>query len=285
MVETGSYISRIIFLLLFISLLSCSRKKQINEPVFPIQSFPIANAHSHNDYNHDRPLYEALENGFMSIEIDVHSYKGKAVVCHDDEDLASKPTIDELYFAPLDKIIKQNGGNVYPDEKQQLILMIDLKKDKDDLIKILEEVFVKYDHLIQSSLDAHHIWKPIQVIISGDPPIEKILYDRSGYFYMDGRVHHLDQRIDDYVMPRISMSYRDNFSWKPDGKLPKEDLKRLREIIEKVHARGKKFRLWAHPQTEAFWKFLVQEGVDWINVDDLEKFKTFSTQNTSTKLP
>ena len=259
-------------MVLFVLFVSCSRKTATQEVSLPELSFPIANAHAHNDYNHDRPLFEALENGFMSIEVDVHSYNGKAVVAHDPDDLGSKPTIDELYFAPLDLLIKQNGGNVYPDVKEQLMLMIDLKEDKDELLKILEDVFVEYDHLIQSSLDPREQWKPIKVVISGDPPLKKILYDPTGYFYMDGRVHHLDERISDYVMPRISMSYRDNFSWRPDGDLPQEELDKLRDIIKRVHARGKKFRLWGHPETEAFWDLLRREGVDWINVDNLTRF-------------
>lgn len=286
MVETGNYIGRIILFLGFISLISCNRKKQLQqtqETTIPAQSFPIANAHAHNDYVQDRPLLDALENGFTSIEIDVHSYKGKAVVCHDDDELASKPTIDELYFAPLDKIIKQNGGTVYPDYNGHLILMIDLKEDKDELLKILEKVFIKYHHLVHSSLDPHEKWKPLKIVISGDPPLEKMKYDPTGYFFMDGRIHHLDQRIDDYVMPRISMSYRDNFSWRPDGDLPKEELEKMRDIIKRVHARGKKFRFWAHPETEAFWDLLRREGVDWINVDELEKFKSYSLQNSSNK--
>ncbi len=33
---------------------------------------PILVAHAQNDYLHDRPLVEALENGFTSIEVDVY---------------------------------------------------------------------------------------------------------------------------------------------------------------------------------------------------------------------
>jgi len=266
---------RLTIILFIIIICSCSSKKEIT-PV--VVSAPISNGHAHNDYVHDRPLYEALENGFTSIEIDVHSYRGKAVVSHDDDDLASKPTIQELYLEPLSQLIAKNGGKVFPGKKEQLILMIDLKEDKDLLIQILTKDLVEYDLLIKSSLDAHEIWKPLQVIISGDPPIQKILYDKTGYFYLDGRMHHLDERIDDYVIPRISMSYRGNFSWKPDGNLSDEELEKMRGMINKAHAAGKTFRFWGHPETEAFWKLLSDEGVDWINVDGLKAFNTFKSK-------
>ena len=175
-----------IILLTLIIFFSCSSKKQLESP---LGNTPISSGHAHNDYEQDRPLYEALENGFTSIEIDVHSYRGKAVISHDDEDLGSKPTIQELYLDPLSKIIKENNGSVFPGNKEQLILMIDLKEDKDLLMQILTKDLVAYDLLIESSLDAHDIWKPLQVIISGDPPIRSIVHDKTGYFYLDGRMH------------------------------------------------------------------------------------------------
>jgi len=274
---------RITTIILLLIACSCSSKKELEATIANtnLSTANIHNGHAHNDYEHDRPLYEALENGFTSIEIDVHSYKGKAVVSHDDDDLGSKPTIEDLYLQPLEKLIAKNKGSVFPKSNQQLILMIDLKKDKTVLLRILEKLFVKYDLLIKSSLDAYHIWKPLQVIISGDPPLDKMLYDRTGYFYLDGRMHHLeDENIPDYLIPRVSMSYRDNFSWTPDGKLPKEELEKMRDMISKVHARGKKLRFWAHPETEAFWKLLLEEGVDWINVDALQKYQRFTSHNT-----
>jgi len=273
---------RITIIILSLLLFSCSGKKKLESSIVKVNS-PISNGHAHNDYIHDRPLYEALENGFTSIEIDVHSYRGKAVVCHDAEDLSSKPTIQALYLDPLSNIIAKNGGTVFPNKNEQLILMIDLKQDKEILIDILSKDLVDYDLLIESSLDAHEIWKPLKVIISGDPPMNRILYDKTGYFYMDGRMHHLDESIDDYVMPRISMSYRNNFSWRPDGDLPKEELEKMREMIRKTHARGKKFRFWGHPETEAFWKLLQREGVDWINVDNLEAYNAFVSKTADTK--
>lgn len=275
--DNGKQIIGSAILLLALICSSCSSKKHL--PIISVAS-PISNAHAHNDYEHERPLYEALENGFTSIEIDVHSYRGKAVVCHDNKDLDTKPTIQDLYLEPLNKLVAQNDGVVFPNTKKQLILMVDLKKDKLILLDILGKLFVEYDHLIKSSLDAHEIWKPIQIVISGDPPLEKMLYDRTGYFYLDGRMHHLeDENIPAYLIPRISMSYRGNFTWLPDGNLPEEELSKMREIISAAHAKGKTFRFWGHPETEVFWKLLQREGVDWINVDQLEKFSKFTSSS------
>jgi hypothetical protein len=39
-------------------------------------------AHSHNDYTRKKPLYNALENGFSSVEVDVFYRDGKFLVAH-----------------------------------------------------------------------------------------------------------------------------------------------------------------------------------------------------------
>ena len=36
-----------------------------------IQVVPLPNAHAHNDYEHKRPLFDALDHGFCSVEADV----------------------------------------------------------------------------------------------------------------------------------------------------------------------------------------------------------------------
>src|SRR3954451_21378479 len=43
---------------------------------------PIASLHAHNDYQHARPLAEALANGFASVEADVCLVGGQLLVGH-----------------------------------------------------------------------------------------------------------------------------------------------------------------------------------------------------------
>ena len=47
---------------------------------------PHPAAHAHNDYEHDRPLLDALEHGFTSVEADVWLVDGELRVAHDRED-------------------------------------------------------------------------------------------------------------------------------------------------------------------------------------------------------
>src|SRR2546426_1011359 len=44
---------------------------------------PLLNAHAHNDYEHSRPLLDALDQGFTSVEADVFPVAGNLLVAHD----------------------------------------------------------------------------------------------------------------------------------------------------------------------------------------------------------
>jgi hypothetical protein len=47
----------------------------------------LERAHAHNDYEHDRPLFDALDHRFKSVEADIWLVDGKLVVAHDPEDV------------------------------------------------------------------------------------------------------------------------------------------------------------------------------------------------------
>jgi hypothetical protein len=48
----------------------------------PDSVIPLVNAHAHNDYEHDRPLFDALDHGFCSVEADIHLVDGQLLVAH-----------------------------------------------------------------------------------------------------------------------------------------------------------------------------------------------------------
>ena len=63
------------------------------------QISPIA--HAHNDYEHERPLHDAMESGFNSVEADVYLIEDKLLVAHDRRDTTPQRTLQSLYLDPL----------------------------------------------------------------------------------------------------------------------------------------------------------------------------------------
>ena len=107
-------------ILLFIAFMSfsCDTVLQSSRSIFKSVTslfsrgpVPLARAHAHNDYDHTRPLFDALDCGFASIEADIHLVDGMLLVAHDKEDIRPERTLQSLYLDPLRKRIKGNGGH------------------------------------------------------------------------------------------------------------------------------------------------------------------------------
>ncbi|UCE06765.1 MAG: hypothetical protein JSW07_01605 [bacterium] len=109
-------IRHLFILLIGILCLSCSSISHISKQstkttqTFSDRPIPLLRAHSHNDYQHDRLLFDALDYGFTSIEVDIHLIDKKLLVAHDKEDVDSNRTLQSLYLDPLRQIVRRNGG-------------------------------------------------------------------------------------------------------------------------------------------------------------------------------
>src|SRR3954464_3440838 len=88
----------------------------------------LTRAHAHNDYEHARPLFDALDQGFCSVEADIYLVEGQLLVSHDRNKVRSERTLQALYLEPLRQRVQQNGGRLYKDGPPA-ILLIDVKAD------------------------------------------------------------------------------------------------------------------------------------------------------------
>jgi hypothetical protein len=89
---------------------------------------PLIAAHAHNDYEHPRPLFDALACGFASIEADIHLVDGRLLVAHDRKSVKPERTLEALYLDPLRARVRENGGRVYRDGPT-ITLLVDVKSE------------------------------------------------------------------------------------------------------------------------------------------------------------
>lgn len=237
---------------------------------------PLPKAFAHNDYEQERPLFDALAHGFTVIEADVHEIDGELYVCHDaPESKEGIPTLSALYLDPLRRYIAENDGWVYKGFNEPLYLMIDFKTEAGATWEVLERQLVAYRDILSSTHDMVRIPKPVRVFISGNRPVETIMLQENPLAGLDGRISDLGKNISAQLMPIISSSSRDLTRWDGIGTMPEEDYNKIKNLAEQIHAEGKKFRIWAVPENEALWDVLLQAGVDFINADDLPRAKSY----------
>ncbi len=243
------------------------------------QAAPLPNAHAHNDYEHERPLLDALDQGFTSIEVDVHLIDGQLFVYHDHpESTAPERTLENLYLAPLSKRIEQHNGRVYPAYEGQFFLMIDFKTEAPSTYTVLKPLLKKYKKYLSFSKGDRLTQKAVTIFLSGNRPVEMVLAEKKRWVGIDGRPADLGKGYSAAFMPVVSDHYRNHLQWRGYEDITAKELAHLRELVRRTHTEGKKLRLWASPENEEVWEVLLEEGVDLINTDQLKELRSFLTE-------
>lgn len=238
---------------------------------------PLPNAHAHNDYEHERPLFEALSHGFTSVEADVHLINGELYVAHDHpSDLSQTPTLKALYLDPLARWVEQHEGQVYTDYDAPFYLMIDVKTKAVPTYEALKKLLLPYRTILHHYENGVLQPGPILIFLSGNRAIELAQQENLRLVGMDGRPSDIGKGYSSDFMPVISDNYRKHLSWrgKKKNKKPAE-LEALKKWIAEAHEEGKKVRLWATPERKKVWRVLLEAGVDFLNTDQLSELQGF----------
>jgi len=240
---------------------------------------PLGGAHAHNDYLHDRPLFDALDQGFASVEADVFLVDGTLCVAHEAKEIRRDRTLQALYLEPLRQRVARNGGRVYRDGPR-FLLLVDLKTAAEPTYRRLHEILTEYREMLTAFGPDGRREGAILVVVSGNRPLELMRSQTVRYAGCDGRLADLDSDLRAEVIPMISDRWGGCFSWKGEGPMPADERAKLEEIVRKSHAKGRLVRFWATPDLrsparDAVWQELLSAGVDLINTDDLEGLRRF----------
>jgi imidazolonepropionase-like amidohydrolase len=240
----------------------------------PIEPQPLTNVHAHNDYEHKRPLFDALDHGFCSVEADVHLVEGQLLVAHDRSQVKRDRTLETLYLDPLRDRVKKNGGRVFPDGPE-VILLIDVKGDWHAIYPVLRDKLEQYKDILSTFHDGSKQTNAILAIITGNR--SKTMFDgeRVRYAALDGALADLDSNEPADLIPWISSDWTQTFKWRAVGSFPDAEKLKLKEIVAKAHRQGRKVRFWGAPDNPVFWQEMLANDVDLINTDNLEGAQKF----------
>lgn len=237
----------------------------------------LPRAHAHNDYQHSRPLADALSHGFQSVEADVFLIEGKLLVAHDRDEIKHAKTLQALYLDPLQVRAKQHGGKIYIESKEPFYLLIDIKSDGEMTYPALHKVLTQYRDMLTEFRDSALDRRAVTIIISGNRPVELLKSLKPRLAGRDGRLSDL-ATADCHITPWISDNWRNHFKWKGEGAIPQADRDKLKAIVTQAHARQLQIRFWAMPDLPEAWQLLREYQVDFINTDQLKKLSAFLRQ-------
>ncbi|MFF3937503.1 phosphatidylinositol-specific phospholipase C/glycerophosphodiester phosphodiesterase family protein [Streptomyces phaeofaciens] len=241
---------------------------------------PLWRAHAHNDYEHPRPLLDALDHRFGSVEADIFLVDGELLVAHSADQLDPTRTLESLYLAPLAARVKANHGAVYRGYRQPLQLLIDIKTEGSSTYLELDRQLRRHRGLFTTY--AHGRVRPgaVTAVISGDRAARGPLAAQTvRHAFYDGRLTDLGT-TDGSFASLISDNWTLHFTWLGEGAFPAAEREKLRGIVAAAHRRGQKVRFWATPDVpgparDALWGELLAAGVDHLNTDDLAGLESF----------
>lgn len=235
---------------------------------------PLLRGHAHNDYEHKRPLFDALDQGFCSVEADINLTQGELLVAHSPWAVEPGKTLQSLYLEPMRQRIKKNAGRLYPGGPE-CVLLIDFKTAPEPTYAALKKVLAEYADILTVFRDGKKETNAITAILTGNYPRDLLAKDAVRYAAGDGKLADLTNNASASLVPSISEPWPRYFKWRGSGPMPEDERARLKDIVMKAHAQGRQVRWWGAPDKAPFWKELLDDDVDLINTDDLKGYAKF----------
>lgn len=260
----------------------------------------IPRTHAHNDYEHEHPLFDALNNGFIGVESDIWLYGTDLRVAHDPvDDPTTLPTLQESYLSPLLNLATQvNNGGIYADGTP-LTLLVDIKSEGVLTYQRLHDVLASYatenpelfTTYTKNASSGHDVKQgAVSVIISGNRPRDYMLSQDLRYAAYDGRKDDIGIGIAPEFIPLISDNWNTFFTgdlvWDGTGTIPDDTKAALQDIVAQVHGEEKILRFWNLPQdAPSVWRSLYDSDVDLINTDNLTSLSQYVQSQKTQPVP
>ncbi|MBM4377800.1 MAG: hypothetical protein FJ086_00605 [Deltaproteobacteria bacterium] len=224
--------------------------------------------HAHNDYEHARPLLDALDQGFESVEADLWLDGEELGVSHTGAPF--KGSLRALYLEPLAARIAANGGSVHGD-RRPFYLWLDLKQGDAKLQELLAsqlgtcDWLAAYDDLGEQRAGA------VVVVLTGHDAAKKALAARPAPrpYVRDSNTYAPDDPPADGQWAFYAVNYFNFLAWDGTAPMPPTQRRQLQNLVDGVHQKGRALRIYASPDTPAYWGEARDAGVDFVNTDRL----------------
>jgi hypothetical protein len=232
--------------------------------------------HAHNDYEHERPLLDALDNKFYCVEADFWLVDGQLMVSHNKGDSIEdyKGTLQELYLDPLQKRVDEMGS--VHDDGLPFYLWLDIKDGRDEMHPVLHEALKEYSMLSTFS-NGKAEQKPVTIILTGDHESKSSYVDKYDVIKVcrDSNYYKADDPNTGNKWLWYALNWNNYIKWNGTAPIPDEEYKKLVGIVNDAHAKGRKVRFYSTPDMPSYWDLALRVGIDHINTDKLAELNAF----------
>jgi hypothetical protein len=231
-------------------------------------------AHSHNDYARKNPLDDALAHGFESVEADLHLVNGRILVSHIGIRYAG--SLADLYLKPLqERVIRR--GSVHGDGRP-FYLWLDIKERRPEIVAALQVVLERYPMLTRIGPEGV-TEGPVTAILTGSRNAKQAYgkLDVRHAFHDSWSFSPDDPAVAGPADPWrwYALNWFSYVRWDGEGPIPEGERARLRELVQGIHAKGRRLRFWGAPETPGVWSESTAAGVDLIGTDDVPGLRAY----------
>jgi len=229
--------------------------------------------HAHNDYEHPRPLLDALDAKFESVEADVYLDGTDIGVSHNGPPF--KGSLKALYLDPLQARVAANNGSVHGDGKP-FYLWLDLKQGSQELQTAIALQLDTYAMLTRFDDEGVLQQGAVTVILTGDDAAKKAManFGAPRTFTRDSNSYSPDDPPADGKWSAYAVNYYGFMQWDGKGEIPPTQRRQLENLVNGAHRLGRQIRIYASPDTPEYWRAAKAAHLDFVNADDLTGLQT-----------
>ena len=227
-----------------------------------------------NDFAQKQPLLDALNLGFRFIEADTFLIGDRLMIGSSVLDMQSKGTLEDLYLAPLEKLVNE-GSTLVKRDGVPLYLFIDIKSEPDQTYLAVRRLLMDYMGMLTKVVDGQVQSGSVTAIITGNYPRERIAAENPRWVAIDGRISDVDSNAPTHLIPTISARWGSHFRWSGRAEITESERRRLQEMISKVHAKQRLIRFWSTPDVDRVWSTMRAMQVDLIGSESIVALSEF----------
>jgi hypothetical protein len=222
----------------------------------------IEKAISANDHTRKKPLFEAIDAGFVGVTLEVQVNKAGYLVC-------GKNRFSEQYLTPLKSRIEAQNGWVYTDYINEFLIILDFQSDSNNCYKAFLSEIEPYHSIITYYENNKRVKRGIKLILTGNVPKNEILKSSLRYCTLDEQINKLNTEIESNFVSMATLNFKKIFDWKGEGSMPNMQYHGYSTYVKLAHKIGRTVRVKKTPENDNAFGIISEAGADFIEVEDI----------------
>ncbi len=257
-IENQNMKKAIITILIFIAFINVTHAQELPTRVI-----------SSDDLKTTDDIWNLLGHGVSCFEVDLMYIYGELFVTPNMPDSASHtvPLFSDAYLFPLYSNLKKNGNSIINGDSRESFIILNIHNEFKKTNKKLKSMIGPLKGLITYKSEGLHEGK-VRFLVKNKDLKEEVTKDGFTCLGVIGNMEDIESTLEYSQMPLIEMDFAELTTWSGVGNIPFPDYVKIKELVSKIHQKGRKLSVINCPNHKTAWEVLITSKVDFINTND-----------------